>query len=227
MPLSRCYSLNNVSFASPKLMARRQFNQFSTERQGHVTIEKIRHPKDSTIQTAIIGFNGCGKTALVKGLVGRGFQDKVDPSNDRTIYECTTEIQNCSVKYKFTEMSNNFVYSVVEGNLMGLTDVVLIVFSIACLQSFEECLQMHSRIKESVKCPIIMVGNKSDLEKRECPNCYELDIYIRNVLHAHYVELSAKYDFRQKLLKLIYEEYEISRGPYKVTIISTQNEEGN
>ena len=227
MPLSRCYSLNNVSFASPKHIARRHFNQFSPERQGHVTIEKIRHPKDSAIQTAIIGFNGCGKTALVKGLVERDFQDKVFPSNGSTIFECTTEIQNFSIKYKLTEMSSNFVYSVVERNLMGLTDVVLIVFSIGSLQSFEECLQMHNRIKESVKCPIIMVGNKADLEKRECPNYYELDIYIRNVLRAHYVELSAKYDFRQKLLKLIYEEYEISRGPYKVTIISTKNEEGN
>ena len=227
MSLSRYYSLNNVSFASPKLIARRQFSQLSTEGQGHMTIEKIRHPNDSTIQTAIIGSNGCGKTAIVKRLVGRDFQDKVVPSNDSTIYECTTEIQNCSIKYKLTEMSKNSVYSVVEGNLMGLTDVVLIVFSIGCLQSFEECLQMHNRIKESVKCPIIMVGNKADLEKRECPNYYELDIYMRNILHAHYIELSAKYDFRQKLLKLIYEEYEISRGPYKVTIMSTQNEEGN
>ena len=145
------------------------------------------------------------------------------PTDTPIIHKCFSQIEKCSVEFQITNLTCGYVFSVMEITFLGLTAIVLVVYSVDNSESFQRCFHIYDCIKTSINCPVILVGNKTNLGTRKCPRYHTLRLYVENKLYVSYIEFSARSDSSDKLLRKIYEELEISKGPYRVTIMSTEN----
>ena len=208
--LHKSYSTPNLTFRSVRSGS---FKRLIAE----------RYPDNSTIRVTIMGHTGCGKTSITKRLAGQQFCDTHIPTVAPIIHKFVSKMEKCSVKFEITDLTCEYVFSAMERTFLGLTDILLVVYSVDNSESFQRCFQIYDRIKTSVNCPVILVGNKTDLEARKCPSYQTLRLYVENKLYISYIEFSARNDSAYKLLRRIYEEFEISKGPYRTTTISMEN----
>ena len=210
--LQKSYSVPNITFGSVRsgsFKSLRNFKKLIAE----------RYPDNSTIRVTIMGYTGCGKTSITKRLAGPDFCDIHIPTVTPIIHKFVSQMEKCSVKFEITDLTCEYVFSAMERTFLGLTDILLVVYSVDNSESFKRCFQIYDRIKTSVNCPVILVGNKTDLEARKCPSYQTLRLYVENKLYVSYIEFSARNDSAYKLLRRIYEEFEISKGPYRITTI--------
>ena len=214
--LQRSYSTSNLTFGSVRS------GSFKSLRNCKSLIAE-RYPDKSTIRVTIMGHTGCGKTSITKRLAGQDFCDTHIPTDTPIIHKFVSQIEKCSVEFEITDLTCEYVFSVMERTFLGLTDIVLVVYSVDNSESFQRCFHIYDRIKTSINCPVILVGNKTDLEIRKCPSYQTLQLYVETKLYVSYIEFSARNDSSDKLLRRIYEEFEISKGPYRVTMIPMEN----
>ena len=210
--LQKSYSVPNITFGSVRsgsFKSLRNFKKLIAE----------RYPDNSTIRVTIMGYAGCGKTSITKRLAGQDFCDIHIPTVTPIIHKFVSQMEKCSVKFEITDLTCEYVFSAMERTFLGLTDILLVVYSVDNSESFKRCFQIYDRIKTSVNCPVILVGNKTDLEARKCPSYQTLRLYVENKLYVSYIEFSARNGSAYKLLRRIYEEFEISKGPYRITTI--------
>jgi len=186
------------------------------------TFLRVRPTEASRIKVTVIGYKTSGKTSLLRNIMGWKYNDEYIPTIG-DIYQYSDVVHGCSVCFELRDMAGEYVFSALEREMVENSCVTLIVFSLNDSKSFRRAFQMYDRIKDTKRSPIVFVGNKSDLI-RKCPKSEEIEKFIENELHESYVEISAKQDNASKLLKRIYEEYEIAKGPYRTTIVPVKSE---
>ncbi|GJJ70933.1 Ras-related protein Rap-1B [Entomortierella parvispora] len=114
----------------------------------------------------VLGSGGVGKSALTVQFVQSEFVDQYDPTIEDSYrkqvevdgQQCMLEILDTAGTEQFTAMRDLYMK-----NGQGF----ILVFSIISPSTFEELTELHQqiiRVKDSMTVPIVLVGNKCDLE---------------------------------------------------------------
>lgn len=173
--------------------------------------------KEQEINVAFLGFAEVGKTSIIQKLLGNAFPNNYHPTVFE-YYQKRFKMENKNVFLNISDTSGAYAFPAMDRLTISKSDVIALVFSLASVTSFRRVDKIASDIEElAPKKPIIFVGNKSE-QKQMWTYTEDLEDYVMCTLNHAYIEMSAKYDdtMVDRLVKLIYEEYEISIGPYTV-----------
>ncbi|KAL9646753.1 hypothetical protein ABK040_001175 [Willaertia magna] len=117
----------------------------------------------------VIGSGGVGKSALTIQYIQQTFVERYDPTIEDS-YRKQVEIDDIAVMLDILDTAGQEEYHTLAGEYMGKGHGFVIVYSITDVQTFEDTPKYYEEIlkakvlEEGEKVPIILVGNKSDLE---------------------------------------------------------------
>ena len=115
----------------------------------------------------VVGGGGVGKSALTIQLIQHHFVDEYDPTiEDSYRKQVTIDEESCLLDILDTAGQDD--YSAMRDSYMRSGQGFLIVFSITSKPSFMETATFHDqilRVKDANAVPMILVGNKCDLEE--------------------------------------------------------------
>lgn len=141
----------------------------------------------------VVGGGGVGKSALTIQLIHSHFVDEYDPTIEDS-YRKQVVIDNEVNVLDILDTAGQEEYSAMREQYMRTGEGFLMVYSITSRTSFDELLtyyQQIQRVKDSDYVPIVIVGNKSDLED-ERQVSYEDGVNLAKQLNAPFLETSAK-----------------------------------
>jgi len=183
----------------------------------HATGRSTKETRHITV--TVMGYKTSGKTSILRNIMGWKYNDAYTTTIG-DVYKHNTFIHGCPVFFEFQDFSEEFVFSALGSELGKNCCITLLVFSLDNEDSFRQAIHLYDIIKNK-NSPVVFVGNKTDL-LRQCPTKSRIQRYVENELKASYVEMSAKTSDASHLLKRIYEENEIAKGPYKTTKVSVK-----
>eukprot|EP01095_Lingulamoeba_sp_RSL-Kostka_P001124 TRINITY_DN115_c0_g1_i6.p1 TRINITY_DN115_c0_g1~~TRINITY_DN115_c0_g1_i6.p1 ORF type:complete len:193 (+),score=87.61 TRINITY_DN115_c0_g1_i6:72-650(+) len=127
----------------------------------------------------IVGGGGVGKSALTIQLIQNHFVDEYDPTiEDSYRKQVTIDDETCLLD--ILDTAGQEEYSAMRDQYMRSGQGFLTVFAINSRSSFDEITSFREqmiRIKEEDKVPMVVVGNKCDLEnKRQVPTSEGQDL---------------------------------------------------
>jgi len=114
----------------------------------------------------VVGSGGVGKSALTIRLIQNHFVDEYDPTIEDS-YRGQAVIDDEPCILDILDTAGQEEYSAMRDAYMRSGQGFLIVYSITARQSFEELPGLHEkllRVKDSDKAPIVLAGNKCDME---------------------------------------------------------------
>eukprot|EP01120_Amphizonella_sp_Union-15-10_P002553 TRINITY_DN1282_c0_g1_i1.p1 TRINITY_DN1282_c0_g1~~TRINITY_DN1282_c0_g1_i1.p1 ORF type:complete len:217 (-),score=60.67 TRINITY_DN1282_c0_g1_i1:121-699(-) len=115
----------------------------------------------------IVGGGGVGKSALTIQLIQNHFVDEYDPTiEDSYRKQVTIDDQTCLLD--ILDTAGQEEYSAMRDQYMRTGQGFILTYAITSRPSFDELKQFKSqihRVKDSDKVPIVMAGNKADLEE--------------------------------------------------------------
>ncbi|EDK44193.1 protein ras-1 [Lodderomyces elongisporus NRRL YB-4239] len=141
----------------------------------------------------VVGGGGVGKSALTIQLIQSHFVDEYDPTiEDSYRKQCTIDGQQ--VLLDILDTAGQEEYSAMREQYMRTGEGFLLVYSINSRNSLEELQQFYEqiqRVKDTDRVPVLVVGNKCDLEM-ERQVSYEEGLALANSFHCPFLETSAK-----------------------------------
>jgi len=143
----------------------------------------------------VLGGGGVGKSALTIRLVTNNFLEEYDPTIEDS-YRKSVVIDNESCLLDILDTAGQEEFSSMQDQWMREGQAFLVVYSITSRQSFEEAIIMREKIlrcKEEEEPPIVLVGNKCDLENQRQVQQSEGDSLIKEWGdNSSFYETSAK-----------------------------------
>lgn len=144
-------------------------------------------------KVVVLGSGGVGKSALTVQFVSGAFMEKYDPTIEdfyRKEIEvdgspCVLEILDTAGTEQFASMRDLYIK-----NGQGF----VVVYSITCHQTFQDIKNMKEqivRVKGSDRVPILLVGNKVDIEHQREVSKQE-GIALAQLWNSPFMEASAK-----------------------------------
>lgn len=141
----------------------------------------------------VVGGGGVGKSALTIQLIQSHFVDEYDPTiEDSYRKQCTIDEEQ--VLLDILDTAGQEEYSAMREQYMRTGEGFLLVYSITSRNSLEELQSFYEqilRVKDSDQVPVIVVGNKCDLEI-ERQVTYEEGLALARQFNCPFVETSAK-----------------------------------
>jgi len=146
-----------------------------------------------TFKVVVLGSGSVGKSAITLRFIHGRFVEQYDPTIEDS-YRHQVEVDNVNFileildtagTEQFAQLRNLYVK-----NGMGF----VLVFSLASKSSFLEISELREqivRVKESTTVPLVIVGNKSDLDDLRQVTRKEAEQLCRN-FECEYIESSAK-----------------------------------
>ncbi|KAI5960057.1 RAS1 [Candida pseudojiufengensis] len=182
----------------------------------------------------VVGGGGVGKSALTIQLIQSHFVDEYDPTiEDSYRKQCT--INDEQVLLDILDTAGQEEYSAMREQYMRTGEGFLLVYSINSRNSLEELQSFYEqiqRVKDSENVPVLVVGNKCDLEM-ERQVSYEEGQALANSFGCPFLETSAKMRINVEeaffdLVKHInYTEYLLKRRDEKDGIIDSNEANNN
>eukprot|EP01121_Diplochlamys_sp_Union-15-3_P011870 TRINITY_DN3480_c0_g1_i2.p1 TRINITY_DN3480_c0_g1~~TRINITY_DN3480_c0_g1_i2.p1 ORF type:complete len:207 (-),score=41.17 TRINITY_DN3480_c0_g1_i2:47-628(-) len=140
----------------------------------------------------IVGDGGVGKSALTIQLTQNHFVHEYDPTIENS-YRKQVEIDNESCMLDILDTAGQEEYSAMRDQYIRTGQGFLIVYSVAAKSSFEAVTNFREqilRVKDEDDYPMIILGNKCDLESREVTVQEGQD--LAKSVHCPFLETSAK-----------------------------------
>ncbi|KAK6739376.1 hypothetical protein RB195_021042 [Necator americanus] len=147
-----------------------------------------RTASPAVLRVVVVGGGGVGKSALTIQFIQQYFVQDYDPTiEDSYTKQCFVDEDLCKLEgqEEFCTMREQYLRS---------GSGFLIVFAVTDRNSFEEVRKLHTmicRVKDRDDFPVLLVGNKADLENERHVTRTEAEELAR-VLNIPYVECSAK-----------------------------------
>lgn len=141
----------------------------------------------------VVGGGGVGKSALTIQLIQSHFVDEYDPTIEDS-YRKQVVIDDKVTILDILDTAGQEEYSAMREQYMRTGEGFLLVYSVTSRTSFDELLtyyQQIQRVKDSDYVPVLIVGNKSDLEE-ERQVSYEDGLHMAQQMSAPFLETSAK-----------------------------------
>uniref|UniRef100_A0A0R3RJV6 Small monomeric GTPase n=1 Tax=Elaeophora elaphi TaxID=1147741 RepID=A0A0R3RJV6_9BILA len=146
------------------------------------------------LRLVVVGGGGVGKSALTIQFVQRHFVMDYDPTiEDSYTKQCFVDDDICKLEVLDTAGQEEF--NTMREQYLRSGNGFLLVFSVVDRNSFEEAIRLHKlilRVKDRDGFPIVLVGNKADLESDRLISRQEAEELARR-LRVPYVECSAKH----------------------------------
>jgi GTPase KRas protein len=114
----------------------------------------------------VVGGGGVGKSALTIQLINHHFMDEYDPTIEDS-YRKQVEIDQETCLLDILDTAGQEEFSAMRDQYMRTGQGFLCVYSITSRSSFEEISSFREqilRVKEEEHVPMVLVGNKCDLE---------------------------------------------------------------
>ncbi|KAF9188466.1 Ras- protein Rap-1b, partial [Haplosporangium sp. Z 27] len=114
----------------------------------------------------VLGSGGVGKSALTVQFVQSVFVDRYDPTIEDS-YRKQVEVDNQQCMLEILDTAGTEQFTAMRDLYMKNGQGFILVFSIILASTFEELAELHKqilRVKDVDKVPIVLVGNKCDLE---------------------------------------------------------------
>ncbi|CAD6197374.1 unnamed protein product [Caenorhabditis auriculariae] len=147
----------------------------------------------SLLRIVVVGGGGVGKSAITIQFIQRFFVQDYDPTiEDSYTKQCFVDEDMC--KLEILDTAGQEEFSTMREQYLRTGNGFLIVFAVTDRNSFEEVKKLHElicRIKDRDDFPILLVGNKADLENERHVARHEAEELARS-LAVPYFECSAK-----------------------------------
>lgn len=144
-------------------------------------------------KVVVLGSGGVGKSALTVKFVSGTFMEKYDPTIE-DFYRKEIEVDNAPSVLEILDTAGTEQFASMRDLYIKNGQGFLIVYSITSLQTFQDIKTMREqiiRVKGVDKIPMILVGNKCDLEhQREVP--ISEGAGLANTWGCPFMETSAK-----------------------------------
>ncbi|KAL8598905.1 Ras-related protein Rap-2c [Nucella lapillus] len=123
-------------------------------------------------KVVVLGSGGVGKSALTVKFVSGTFMEKYDPTIE-DFYRKEIEVDSAPSVLEILDTAGTEQFASMRDLYIKNGQGFVIVFSITTLQTFQDIKTMREqiqRVKGQDRIPLILVGNKADLEpQREVP----------------------------------------------------------
>lgn len=141
----------------------------------------------------VVGGGGVGKSAITIQFIQSYFVPDYDPTiEDSYTKQCV--IDDFVAKLDILDTAGQEEFSAMREQYMRSGEGFLLVFDVTNRSSFDELAKFHQqilRVKDRDEFPIIMLGNKADLEDQRTINTEEAKTMARQ-LKIPFIECSAK-----------------------------------
>jgi len=141
----------------------------------------------------VVGGGGVGKSALTIQLIQNHFIDEYDPTIEDS-YRKQVTIDGETSLLDILDTAGQEEYSAMRDQYMRTGQGFLLVYAITSRGSFEEISAFREqilRVKDADKVPMVLCGNKSDLEsERQVSNAEGVE--LARVFSCPFLETSAK-----------------------------------
>lgn len=141
----------------------------------------------------VVGGGGVGKSAITIQFIQSYFVTDYDPTiEDSYTKQCV--IDDIPAKLDILDTAGQEEFSAMREQYMRSGEGFLLVFSVADRASFDELFKFHKqilRVKDRDEFPMLMVGNKADLEYQRVVPLDQAQAMSRH-LKIPYIECSAK-----------------------------------
>lgn len=148
---------------------------------------------DRQYKLVVVGGGGVGKSALTIQFIQSHFVQDYDPTIEDS-YRKQCVIDDRVAHLDILDTAGQEEFSAMREQYMRTGEGFLLVFSVTDRSSFEEIPRFHTqilRVKDKDDFPMILVGNKSDLETERTVSTAEGQELSRK-LKITYLESSAK-----------------------------------
>ncbi|XP_075984561.1 ras-like protein 2 [Anticarsia gemmatalis] len=146
-----------------------------------------------TYKLVVVGGGGVGKSAITIQFIQSYFVTDYDPTiEDSYTKQCV--IDDVPAKLDILDTAGQEEFSAMREQYMRSGEGFLLVFSVADHASFDELYKFHKqilRVKDRDEFPMLLVGNKADLENQRVVSLEEAQSLSRQ-LKVPYIECSAK-----------------------------------
>lgn len=141
----------------------------------------------------VVGGGGVGKSALTIQFIQSYFVTDYDPTiEDSYTKQCI--VDDVVARLDILDTAGQEEFSAMREQYMRSGEGFLLVFSVTDRSSFDEIYKFHKqilRVKDREEFPMILVGNKADLEQQRAVTSEE-GLELARHLNIKYVEASAK-----------------------------------
>ena len=159
---------------------------------------KIQENSNNTIKITVLGNITVGKSSLIYRFINYNLpQEYYDTLEDR--YKIDVNIENKDYIVEILDTGED-LYENITDMWISFGEGFLLVFAINDADSFEKIKLLYNRIlkgKHGIKYPILLVGNKQDLEN-ERKVSYDDAKQLADSWGIEYIETSAKTKFNYK-----------------------------
>ncbi|KAI5645879.1 ras family domain-containing protein [Phthorimaea operculella] len=146
-----------------------------------------------TYKLVIVGTGGVGKSAITIQYIMSHFVTDYDPTiEDSYTKQCV--IDGVPMKLDILDTAGQEEFSAMREQYMRSGEGFLLVFAVTDFNSFEEIYKFHKqilRVKDRDEFPMLLVGNKADLESQRTVTLEQAQDLSRR-LKIPYIECSAK-----------------------------------
>ncbi|XP_025989619.2 ras-like protein 2 [Solenopsis invicta] len=146
-----------------------------------------------TYKLVVVGGGGVGKSAITIQFIQSYFVTDYDPTiEDSYTKQCV--IDDVPAKLDILDTAGQEEFSAMREQYMRSGEGFLLVFAVTDHSSFDEMSKFHRqilRVKDRDEFPMLMVGNKADLDHQRSVSVEEAQNLARQ-LKIPYIECSAK-----------------------------------
>lgn len=150
-------------------------------------------PVSSAYKIVVVGGGGVGKSALTIQFIQSYFVTDYDPTIEDS-YQKQCVIDDKVARLDVLDTAGQEEFSAMREQYMRSGEGFLLVFSLSDRRSFEEAARFHKdilRVKDRDEFPVMLVGNKSDLQNQRMVPPEDAHALARQ-LKVPYIECSAK-----------------------------------
>ncbi|CAI4733851.1 BAQ_1a_G0045740.mRNA.1.CDS.1 [Saccharomyces cerevisiae] len=177
----------------------------------------------------VVGGGGVGKSALTIQLTQSHFVDEYDPTIEDSYRKQVVIDDEVSI-LDILDTAGQEEYSAMREQYMRNGEGFLLVYSITSKSSLDELMTYYQqilRVKDTDYVPIVVVGNKSDLENEKQVS-YQDGLNMAKQMNAPFLETSAKQAINVEeafytLARLVRDE----GGKYNKTLTENDNSKQN
>ncbi|KAH0571930.1 Ras-related protein Rap-1b [Spironucleus salmonicida] len=147
---------------------------------------------DSTHKVVVVGSGGVGKSCITVRFVQGKFIKRYDPTIE-DFYRKQLDVDGEAVMLDILDTAGQEEFSSLRDSYMKTGNGFIIVFAVNSASSFDETKKLREqalRIKEKDQVPMVLVGNKCDIEDREVQR--EEAEKLAEEWKCQYIETSAK-----------------------------------
>ncbi|KAL3072156.1 hypothetical protein niasHT_034750 [Heterodera trifolii] len=162
--------------------------------QGKKSGQKFPQHQQTPLRLVMVGSGGVGKSALTIQFVQQYFVSDYDPTIADSYTKCCF-VDDALYKVEILDTAGQEEFAAMRDQHLRTGDGFLLVFSVTNAQSLDYVLRLRKvieRLKDRDHFPMILVGNKTDLEAQRKVSKTEAE-NLANQLQLTYLECSAKY----------------------------------